>query len=147
MTSAKTNKYHMIKHFLLRGVVVTHTSVTRPEQALSAETFFSCQNVMSTGFDKFWSQQVPRYDCNPKSCSNSWVPGECGYLKKLYEVMRVLVKALASSLHRLCCLLLCSVLPVCLDNWPEVECWQSVVASALPMPHLQFTTTPQVFLF
>ena len=37
-------------------------SSTSPEQVLSAETFFSCQNVMRTGSDKFWSQCVLRYD-------------------------------------------------------------------------------------
>ena len=36
----------------------------RCEQAPSAKTFFSHQNAMSTGFDGFWNQQVPRYDCN-----------------------------------------------------------------------------------
>ena len=39
-------------------------SATSPEQALSAETFFSHQNVMSTEFNKFWSWRVLRYDYN-----------------------------------------------------------------------------------
>ena len=42
-------------------------SATSPEQMLSAETFFSCQNGMSTGFDKFWSRRVLRYVCNRKA--------------------------------------------------------------------------------
>ena len=33
------------------------------EQAPGAETFFSHQNLMSTGFDEFWSQKVLRYEC------------------------------------------------------------------------------------
>ena len=32
------------------------------EQAPSAETFFSCQNVTSTRFDNVWSLWVPRDD-------------------------------------------------------------------------------------
>ena len=42
--------------FSLAGHDVTHTSSSKcksPEQALSAETFFSYHNVTSTAFDKF----------------------------------------------------------------------------------------------
>ena len=36
------------------------------EQAPNTATFFSCQNVVSAGFDEFWSQRVPRCDCQLK---------------------------------------------------------------------------------
>ena len=48
-------------------------NVLSSKQAPSAKTFFfSHQNVRSTGFDEFWSRQVPRYDCIrllPSACS------------------------------------------------------------------------------
>ena len=33
-----------------------------PKQAPSAETFFSCQDAVSTGFDEFQGLRVLRYD-------------------------------------------------------------------------------------
>ena len=54
--SAKTYEYWMMKHFLLQDgiwLIQVLPCAMSPEQVPSAETFFSCQNVTSTGFDKF----------------------------------------------------------------------------------------------
>ena len=54
--SAKTDEYqNQLKQVL--------ASAMSPEQARSAETFFSRQNAMSTGVGEFWSWLVLRYDC------------------------------------------------------------------------------------
>ena len=69
MTSTKTYEYPTMKHFLSWGGIVTRTGSNKCKESRarpSAEIYFSHQNVRSTGFEEFQSQQVLRYDCNLK---------------------------------------------------------------------------------
>ena len=60
--SAKTDEYqNQLKQVL--------ASAMSPEQARSAETFFSRQNATSTGFDTFRSRGARRSDCMGVSSS------------------------------------------------------------------------------
>ena len=62
LISAKTDKYQVMKHFALWGSM-THTSSNKCYMSWARAkswNFFSCQNVMNTGFDEFRIRRVPR---------------------------------------------------------------------------------------
>ena len=85
-----------MKHFLLLGDVVTHTSSSKcDEWQASTECWniFSCQNEISTGLDEFWSWGVPTCHCIPFVYFFFCLPCWRRYIRKkmlLHEIADIL---------------------------------------------------------